>query len=859
MNPINGAVDFTRPVIYSAMVAHEVGGATRQRVLASLEVRGPKTTKAYLAHEVGRQSRGVALSVLDAGSKMLARSRQAVDVAGNRRYAVVNGLTVKGLAADKAWASPINIEIVKTSKYAVRHALTIQNLVRWAVRHAADIRKDSDYISYLAHSVAKQRIVPALMTHEVSQLTEAMVAHSLDVRFGESFVVMADIVPAELDSATQFGPTGFYPEQDLNAHLRVNNVAVPIRAFDYQEPDGKLGAMLNLTLAIPDKAQVPMGATIDFDLVLTQPDDEVIPFPLVKGGKIGGRDYTIQWGRNGPGDELTVAIADVLNNVFSLAPRRPIIMFDPDSSSLTDIQVRPKDAVLDEDFRPIMPIIEPVRDLTMLHALQRAFTGRSGYDMMTRLEPPIRTALQPISALIGGAGDSYTTKGMGFTSVVTNIKNYPIRRADFSLDSWFDGVQPFVSMFGPLYSVTGNVLMVFDTELALPAGTSSRIVPISGYVRMSQSTPYRDPYNAALVTYQGRELDSDAEVAEIRTRYVEEKSSVGQYGSAGFTETLTRTRLQEKLSETGVVLSSAQEEIVTEVRVAGSDGIPVLAHRETQQDFYADDLKTGHHKRVESLILVGSTRSTQLRDVMTEDCSIVWVDDPMNAGQKIQYRNTTRIESLVYIAEDEEERLNPVTGQVEEVKVKYPALAAQASPGTITDDGTLEWMPTRVITETLRAVNSTTLDVNVIDVDLLIPATRRSVAQPRTGGRSVNQYANRSKTILFRDKTGTPVSEDMIGPRTPVSINAGELPEEMWKSLGKRVLKRAVNPPDDYTLALPGVDFASYRGSVVKGQERDGSLTPSIAVRGRGITGVNLGQTGHRISMTLKGVVLPTT
>lgn len=677
---------------------------------------------------------------------------------------------------------------------------------------------------------------------------------SFQVRASEGFMILADLV----QSALEGGPvSGYYLPEDINVKVRVNGVEVDITAFDWEQSEDRLGGTLNVTLADPDRNLAPIGATVDMSFVVTNSLGVETEIPMLENTKLAGREYTIQWKGQGPGDEVTFTCVDIMEDRFGLAPRRNITMFDPEWVPMNDLIVTPKEAVRDEKGNPIFPILEPIRGLTMMQVLTRAYTGVSGGSLISHLSPSVLSLMARVAHLIGGGGDSYTTLGLGFSSVVTNIPNYRITRADFTIQGgWHDGAQPFVGMFGPLYFVKNNILFVLDAERKLPAGFTPRTIPIAEYAILGQSTPYREPYNAVLLTYQMHE--NEYPNAFLQPYFTQDIQKSGTYGQGDYTETITTLQgLKLVDGDTAEVIDDFldTQTIETRITVGSEVGTQVLsAHRETTQNVYQLGLKTGHHKQVHGLIITGPNASLEPQLILVEDCAITWVDDPNQIGRKIQTNVLTQIAGMVYTStEITQSTINPISGEKMDTLVMFPIAVAQKS-GIVTDDGRLGFRPMKTITETLRAVNSGVTDVQIVEMDLLNGTVNRSVTQPRAGQSWLNQYVNRSKTRLLRNIP----SEEAIGPRIPESLNCMELPFFWAMELGHRLLARGDNPPDLYRLTLPGVDFSADRGSVLRGVRRDGTTTPSILVRGRKTTGVNLGQKGHLIQMTLNGVQVPT-
>lgn len=752
--------------------------------------------------------------------------RMGLDVltSGNARRPAYCGLSVKG--------QPTHPSHV---------ALTVRGQPTVAAHGSASVKLDSKYA--------------ALGSVTTARVLEALARQTAELQTGEGLTILADLISTALEDVLTIGPGGFYLAEDITARLLVNNVEVPIAGFDYEEPEGRLGALLNVTLARPDRNQVPVNADIRFDLIVYAPDGTYSLYPLVADGKIAGRSINIQWADDGPGDEMTMGGLDTLNDKFALAPRRPITMFDPGQVKFEEVAVKPRDAIMDDKGQPIVPVLEPVAGLNMMQALERAYTGRGGGAFATSLSVAQLAELTKVAQYIG----AQEQVGLGFSRVVTNIPTYPIARVDFLVESgWHDAVQPLIGMYGPIYFVEYNVLFIIDAEKALPLGHVARTLPLSRVTRLGLAQENRDPYNAVILTFQARGAEGQA--LYPRDKYEQKTDEDGEFGSLGYRRTETTRRYREWADDPAFTNIIEAQDLSVEVRTFGnfptSDGGPgalLELHRETQQDFYTLGLKTGHHKTVQGLVTTGPDADLLLREVLEETCSIAYTEDSFNPGQKLQDRVHTHTKGLIYEeTEDTYERVGPDGN--EDVPKRYAVGLAQKY-GIMGSEGRLFWGDVKTTTEVLRATSPTQRDVQVTEIDCLTGTVLRSTAQPRAASSAalaVNEFVTRQRSVLLRDLA----SEADIGPRIPVSVSAGDLPYDRAFELGLRVLARGLDPPETAQLDLPGVDFALRRGSVVKGQFRDNTLTPPFIVQGFRISGRTLGREGHRISMSLTGTEL---
>ena len=325
-----------------------------------------------------------------------------------------------------------------------------------------------------AHAISIDNSIEETGQHSIDTgaALESESLNSAEIANGDSFLILADILSAYVASVTTGGYTG---SRGLDAQLLVNGVEVKITDFQYSEPTGRLGALLNVTLAIPDTSLVPMGASITFN-ILVHITGGVATIPIITNGKLSGRDSVIAFTggaglSSAPDDSVTFGTLDVISDKFTLAPRRPVVMYDPFKVAYEEVETNPRDALIDEQGRTILPVLEHIRGLTAHQVLRRAYTGVGGFGLMTSMSPSFIAGLsEDLRNMINTILTDQ--KGLDFTSFVTNIPDYPVSRADFTVESgWHQGAQPVVGMYGPLYLPLGTRLLILYTDAPLPFGT----------------------------------------------------------------------------------------------------------------------------------------------------------------------------------------------------------------------------------------------------------------------------------------------------------------------------------------------------------------------------------------------------
>lgn len=756
--------------------------------------------------------------------------------------------------------------------YSSRAAISIENGSIEPSHQSLDTQDDPiKYIAFEALTV--QANVPKPSFQSLVIRTPENYEHwsSVEVVAGDSFLILLDIISSALSSDT----LSEYGYEEINARLIVNGDNVVIDSFDYQQPPDRLGSILNIKLTEPDIDLVPLGGDITFQIVLTI-DGEEVTHTLMENGKLTGRSYSMQYVGNengGPVDEVRFSAMDVLADRFTLAPRRPVVMYDPQRVSYAQVQDNPRDSIKDENGRNIMPIVEPVKGLTMMQILQRAYTSLGGHRFTSALDTPFLAGGSSWVHLL--SSPEVDQQGCGFDNVVTNIKNYKARRADWGVEgSWQDGASPFVDMWGPNYFEHNNILFIINSNRTLPYGYTPYLVALSKHKSLQEDVVVKPDTNAVLLTYQFDASEDDATLLSTTENLPVEVDVSGVFGEEGYVKTITRRTIRkwyysddplnyiDSKDETVVVETRAAVHWVDDERNTIKFTSEAVSSRDTIVNRYDNfALKVGHTRQFEAMTFKVGQPFAFLQTILEETCNISWIEDPVNPGQKIQaYARTVTNAKLA--TDTVTEDIQDVDGSEITVTRWVPVILIEGGNAMYNDyqhfPGLATW---KTKTEYLRPVRANQYDVHVVEYNHLTNSVSRSIVEPTVGNSAADPFEVRSRTILLRDEE----SEAEIGPRVPVSVNAYELPRDQALELGHEALHRLKNPLLKMPLNLVSVDFAIQKGSVIRGQKGNGSTpttpgrvgnTADYFVTGFGITGTNLGRDGHRISMSAEGIEL---
>lgn len=743
--------------------------------------------------------------------------------------------------------------------YSSRSSIDLRSFARFEGDGSISVLSTRDDYRSLSSIVPKKETFRAVPSSIGVDLYFAMLTSgSLEIVLGDNFMILADILAENL-SGPNLGSFGYY---EINAELKVNGTVVPIKSFNYNVPTGKLGSILNVALAIPTVTQVPAGAAIIFSLVV-KVGGVSSTYKLIDNGKLQERSYIITYRggkQDGPQDEVSFSSLDVISDKFGLAPRRPITMYDPSRVRMDSVQTRNDQMTRDEYGGRIMPVIEPVYGLNLRTILSRAYTGIGGSSFITPLGG--WTNIPSWVPLIGAVNQL----GCGFDAVITNIPDYRVRRADFTIEGgWHDGAQPAVAMYGPVYFVHNNTLFIMDPDRALPAGMDAHTILLAEHKSLTERIEYKVDANAVMLTYQytGNDPSEDPQKVYRDVYHDEVIDEIGTSGEAGYSKVTTRrwdreyymTDTPDEVLDTQPV-SSDTETTITCVWYDDAGSVVAaydrVTHQETIDYLYEGDLKIKHTRVVKAAVPdPGAGYLVSLLPVEEETCDISWVNDPLNPGLKLQDSVRTDIKGICVWGPDDETVIDGAT-----TTFRRPIPVLQAYEAGIVTDGWImgaSMIPIKSIRTTLQNMKGQHFDVEMIETDYLNNTHKRSSVEPTTGTVSNDPFATKSRSILLRDRT----SELDIGYRIPVPVNAYELPRLLAIQLGYRVLSRLKNPLMALPIALAGVDFTIARGSVIQGQKRTG-YTTNYFVTGYTITGTSLGKHGHRISQNLEATELLT-
>lgn len=612
------------------------------------------------------------------------------------------------------------------------------------------------------------------------------------------------------------------PIRKYSATLQIDGDEVPVAGFSFSAPSGSLGVQADVTIA--DKT-LSFERGNEFTLTLRHELDSTPKTRLIKSGKVSGDNRSVGITRVGgglaPSDAYSVKGVDQIAEKWKLAPRIPIIIYDPEVTTLQDGEE--KTNVNDSAGNPIVAETISIADLDLIQVLNFA----------------------------------YVTK-CGFAEVIHNLPNYNVPRADFSLTASYHSIAAsFYSYFKPVVFEDDNRLFIIDIFGELPEGilTGARTVTAADYISYSKANPDLNIVNAVLLSHKEisvQSLTEDEFPDNVTFRPdPDPPREVGTYGEPGWQKTTTIryiAEIHDDEDDPTKITSEVVYKIETRTTQRDEHGVPRETIIEVQDEKYTNSwrLKIGYEKHTTAYVDNGDG-SKSMQDVQTEIGRIDWMAKPGFPGEMEKTFATIQVDGLVVIEGDEEEDPENV--------VKTPLLEASLN-GRVPDDGsaTITRLPISTTSQWWRNTGADQIQVIVEKVDHLKGRPETSGTTEHVGTNSVrvrNGDSINTKQVLLTD----PTSDETDGAREPISFDAGFIPYAVAKELALRALEQARNPKPTVSCQLASFDAGVRRGSIRNIVDRDGNSVTAI-VTGYSVSGTQAERGQIVIGQSIEGVVI---
>lgn len=709
----------------------------------------------------------------------------------------VPGVDLDGL--DSAYASIDKVVIERAEALA---GIATQGVVVNYSYASADLGREETKYDVAAASLALKEqfwegVYASLDTVSVV-LNEALA--SLELYGIEGFQSLVDLINSQVHAATITGGAFF------KIRVKANNTILPIKSFTYSAPEEKLGAKMSAVMAYPDITLLPENASISAELGVKVSGDYVwIPF-ATKARLAGISQIWAQAegsGRNMPSDEVRLSFYDILADRLSKAPGAPTTVYDPSVETIS----AGKGSTQLEDFSVLQPVLTPMRGLTLKQLLDYVYV-----------------------------------KQMGFSRVVTNIPDYRISRADFSDEAtWHDGVVSAVNLYEPMYFPISETLWVLNADSPIPAGLPVKELPKGAIVDMELTTPPGAFISSAVITYKEKQ---DTSTAGLSFREYDGDTSTQEpstpFGMATYTRIETTPRWRDYYNPATPSVVVKHELVHTRTASYGMvDGQLQPTQTEIHIERIDGGLKRGHRTTTEALVpdpsISGMPKVMKL--VKEEDQQIHYVPKPGSTTGEMEVAwKQTDLQECVLIRDRFETR-PIITPLLKSLSVLDPD-----------DDQVLDFMPTQRVVENFYPGTGDTVKVTTKTRDLINEVDTIAKSDMRVGTTTVSPAKEAAVKVRITDEDALA----LYGERTPLKINAGELPRKQAIAVGKQILAKKVRPRKPLTITLPFPDMTIHRGTILKPYHRTGAVGTFL------VTGYRIEYKGKKVTMVLDALEVQT-
>lgn len=583
---------------------------------------------------------------------------------------------------------------------------------------------------------------------------------------------------------------------DYNIYVRISTDAaeLPVSSFSYSAPTSKIGDTVNAVLADPtlelsdsDRFAVEVGIEVGGTLQW---------YTLIDGGTLFSDSVTNKW----LADDLSINIISALDAKWDLSPEKPITLYDPAST-------------------------DPVTE-----------TGTAQGDLLDRGGNKIEQQLlsRPNFDLHQLLRYIYVEK-LGFSDVVTNVKNYPLNSATIGISqSYHSAAASELGVFEPKYSVDGTgAINILDPQGTLPTNLPIAKLKQKHYVEFNKQRQRARKINAVVLQYSERRVNN-SEVPSVVV--VPSTVEVGTFGDALWQRTETRAYYY-RFSD-GREVPFRVEKLVS----ARADGLVRLVSREDQVDTFKYDyrLHTGYSKTIQLYCRVpGSTAA--MRTVQTVTSQIGW-EALGTAGEYIKRFESTTVVGTVLVKH--EDVGNPL------LVTDRQSLYLGNRISNIDDWDGIE--ASRAITtqiDVLRETGRDQVEISTQRINYLKDNAPPELNNTYSHTGTIRVRATGNQTIRSRR-----VLDREPGPRrVPATFDAGNVPLETAIQLAERILNRAGQEPQSFSVELSGIDPALRRGSLRKVRDRAGNWH-LVLITGVSMSGRDLGTPGFNFTMRAEGI-----
>lgn len=588
-------------------------------------------------------------------------------------------------------------------------------------------------------------------------------------------------------------PDSFY--RTVKGRLSANGVEVPFwRRATYNAPRDSLGASFSIDFAKADLSQLPNDANWKFEVGIWNGTAFIYTI-VFDSAKLSTRNLSRSWNSNAPNDSLSFSTLIDINDKFALAPRKNIICFD---ANKTTVDLKNAEKLYIAGGGVIQNDVRSFNGLSLWQVLSIAFV-----------------------------------QGCGFASVKTDLDNYPLTRVDFNISQTYkDAVAPFIGNYKPIFTVLpGNVLQIKDGTKKTPESFVAFELTADHYSGIGLQKKPRPVSGGYIVQYQ-----SSGEYATYLIRVAAPTViETGDVFDDNYTkQTITETFVDfydlyypEQITQTNLL---KRETVIT-----GGNGFTISEQtEEITVDKTGKTLKSLKTEKAEVL------PDNAFKTMRTEEQKYEYQNDISNSRNVILKSIKTTVKAIVSTDSD-----NQYFGN--DFKQEY---SEAHRAGNLSDTLTYSSFPepVKTITKVFDQIGNGQIRVTETLIDILrdnFPVV--TVSETTNGDISINDsFSKARQLVVYRNGvTGT-------GNGKPLqSISLGEIPMFFGLQLVDRILENESLQLDEGSAALEGYSPDLQRGLILDVKDRDGSSLGNFLCGGFSYE-IERTETGQRVNTTIE-------
>jgi hypothetical protein len=589
-------------------------------------------------------------------------------------------------------------------------------------------------------------------------------------------------------------PADAFTSQHYDARLFDSTGAeIDITSFSVEAPRGAVGKIISVQVAKKDVSLITAAKKYTLQIgKRATARGAVTWYNVLQYAELDSRSFSRGWGANQPADTLSFGAINSLADKLNGYPVSNLIVFDPNRTTISSDDL---ERVFDTDGILVQTELRRVYGLNLYYLL------------------------------------SLLRKFTGFSSIQTNIPNFELSRADFTItESYRASIAGIIGAFEPVFYTVGDVLWILDKTAAIPDEFEPAAISPDTFSNWQMQMPSAQAIDGFLLSF----VDSSSQANTYVDRLVQTSEETGRYGNPDYTRTEINQTFRDwkNTSNLNVVLRS---EITREVRSIYNNLLQLIG-RETETHTYdAQGKRTNTSRTVEAMVPdLHNDGTPALLTTRRETQTVFYTPDPKNTKRFFQNKTVTQTRGLIAI-DSENQYLD------EDFKQDFEK--AHES-GNLLLTMTTEFAPIETVTETLTPLGNNQYQVRVTTFDHLRGKTKNSISEPKTGDATLSGQAGRSRKLLVLREGLTQAARP---GKAIENFAVGELPLYFAKPLARRMLARRLAKKQSGTIEIAGFDQSIERGVFFRVLDRNDASFGVFLSEGYSVSGTDLRTVNQKI------------